>query len=171
MLSFESGEDSGKMASLFCVTQEACSSVGGRQRACHPPRPCCRPQNSSSGCGIVSPQRLLVPIVKFRLVADMTVSTRREHSARCIVTSKTSLAHATVVANDDLCHFFFGHVCRNERTASAIYAPLMVICCATRTIEHTLKSDMCSNWLKSEPKTILLFLGRASVFGVVEIAL
>ena len=32
------------------------------------------------------------------------------------VTSKIGLAHATVVTNDELCNFFFGHVCRNERT-------------------------------------------------------
>ena len=37
--------------------------------------------------------------------------------ARCIVTSKSSLAHATVVTDNEPCHFFFfGHVCKNERT-------------------------------------------------------
>ena len=36
-------------------------------------------------------------------------------SARCIVISKSSLAHATVVT-DEPCQFFFGHVCKNERT-------------------------------------------------------
>ena len=39
-------------------------------------------------------------------------TTRREHSARCSVTSKTSPAHATVVTNDELCYVFFGHVYR-----------------------------------------------------------
>merc|ERR1719374_475337 len=51
---------------------------------------------------------------------------RREHSARCIVTSETGLTHATAVVDDERGHFLFGHVSRNERTESvwAVYAPL-----------------------------------------------
>ena len=63
---------------------------------------------------------------------------RREHSARCIVTSKISLAHATDVVDDKRFHFLFGHVYRNGRTESvwAIFAHLMENCCATHTIQR-----------------------------------
>ena len=37
-------------------------------------------------------------------------------AVRCIVTNKSSLARATVVTDDEPCHFFFGQVCKNERT-------------------------------------------------------
>ena len=32
-----------------------------------------------------------------------------------LVSKRTSFAHATVVADDDHCHFFFSHLCKKER--------------------------------------------------------
>ena len=63
------------------------------------------------------------------------VVNRKQHSGRCIVTSKTSVAHATGVVDDERGHFLFGHVCRNGRTESvwAIFAPLTDIWFATQT--------------------------------------
>ena len=62
-------------------------------------------------------------------------SIEKDHSGRCILTSKTSVAHATGVVDDERGHFLFGHVCRNGRTERgwAIFAPLTDIWFATQT--------------------------------------
>ena len=55
--------------------------------------------------------------------------------------TKTSFAHTAVVTDDELCHFFFGHGCRDRRTKSvrAMHSPFGG---ATRKIQRTLNSDM-----------------------------
>ena len=56
---------------------------------------------------------------------------------------KPSLAHTTVVADDELCHFFFffGHVCRDGRTKS-VWAKKLSLDGVKRKIQRTLNSDM-----------------------------
>ena len=59
---------------------------------------------------------------------------RQSKESQRIVTSKTSLAHANAVVDDERDTSCSAMFCRNERKESmwVIYIPLMVICCATR---------------------------------------
>ena len=64
--------------------------------------------------------------------------------ADSIVTNKTSLAHATVDTNDEPCHFFFGHVCKNERR------------------RRVCTENMCSSWVKFKPQRLSTSFGLDS---------